>query len=74
MLDKLKGYAGTVGRSIRSKTVLTAAAGFGVHYCVRKNYLPDVFFTQALEGASYVLCAIFRVAATTDLKSGGGLS
>lgn len=69
----VENWGKTVALSIRSKTVVTAAAGFGVHYCVRKGYIPDTFFSQALEGVAYVLCAIFRVAANTDLKTGGQL-
>jgi hypothetical protein len=66
----MKAYLATLLRALRSRTVLTAIAGFLVHLCVRKNWLPDTFFTQAVEGVAYVLCAVFRVLATDDLKGG----
>lgn len=69
----VEDWGKTVLRSIRSKTVITAGSGFAVHYCVRRGYIPDTFFSQALEGVAYVLCALFRVAAVSDLKTGGSL-
>lgn len=68
-VEKLKEYFATVLRAVRSKTVLSAAAGFGVHFAVKRGWLPEAFWSSALEGVSYILCAVFRVAAVRDLKA-----
>lgn len=69
-----KAELAQVGRTVRSKTVLSAAAGFGTHYCVKKNWIPDGFFPQAVEGISYLLCGFFRITANTDIKTGGQMT
>lgn len=74
VIQWLRGTALTLGRAVRSKTVLTAVAGFAIHFAVRKNWIPDSFFTQAIEGLAYVLCAVFRVVAVKDLQTGGALA
>ena len=66
--DKLKDWFQTVWRILRSKAVLTAIAGLLIHLAVRKGYIPDSDTTQAVEAAVLILCGVFRVTATVDLK------
>ena len=73
-MSKLTDYLGTIQRTLRSKTVLSALAGFGIHAAVRRGWLPDTFFSNALEGLTYILCAVFRVIAKNDVRTGEDFS
>lgn len=65
----MKEYFATVLRALRSRSVLSSIAGFGVFFAIRRGWIPDMFFTQALEGLSFLLAAIFRVVAVKDIQS-----
>lgn len=65
----MRKYLSTIWRAVRSKTVIATIAGFGIFFCVRKNWLPDSLLTQSVEGLSFLLAAIFRVVAVTDIRA-----
>lgn len=63
----------SVRNIVQSRTVIAAAAGLVVHVLVNKKLLPDTLVTQGAEAIAYILCAVFRVTATTDLRTGSPL-
>lgn len=67
-MSKLSDWGSTIWRAVRSKVVLTAIAGVLVQIAVRKQWIPDSISSQVVDGALFILCAIFRVTATVDLK------
>ena len=68
-MKKLKEYLATIWRALRSKTVISSIAGFGIFACVKQGWLPDSLMTQSIEGLTFVLAAIFRVIAVTDIRA-----
>ena len=70
MKEFLQGLGQSVKRIVQSKTVLAAAAGVSVSMAQKAGWLPDIKAVDYVESFFYILCAIFRVTAITDLKTG----
>ena len=64
----------TFKRSIGSNTIRALLAGIVCHALIKAHAIPDSFFTNAVGGVCDLLAIVFRVGATTDLKTGGDLS